>query len=276
MNGVTATAEPVMNQAQDSAPDALPPAESRASLSALQARIATLESELARLQRTQAAIAQGLSHDVRAPLRAIDGFAMQLAREVTGDNAAEQLAKIRAAAARMGSLTEALLEYSRVARAELRDDEVDLAFLADWALMDLQSRHPAQQIVAEVQSGLRTRGDERLLRVLFDQLLDNCRKFAVPGQPVSLRVEGEACAEGLHLCVSDAGIGMELRHETQPFEPFMRLHGSREGSGHGLGLAIAEAVVQRHGGRIWMVSTPGQGCTVHMLLPQHASASAQA
>lgn len=235
----------------------------------LHMRIAALEFELAQLSKAQAAIAYGISHEMRAPLRAIDGFGMQLSRELEANEAAsQQVAKIRAAVSRMGGLTESLLEYSRMMRVELRREVVDIAFLADWALMDLQSQHPDLKVDAQVQPDLHVHGDERLLRILFDKVFDNSRKFAKPGEDVSLNLSGERIAEGVHLKVTDQGIGMAMRDAEQPFEPFMRLHGSREGGGDGLGLAIAQAIVQRHGGRIWAESEPGNGTTLHIVLPE--------
>lgn len=237
-------------------------------VAALHARIAELETSLARMNAVQAAIAHGISHDLRAPLRAIDGFSALLARDLDADEAAgQQVAKIRAAVARMSGLTDSLLEYSRMARTELRPDPVDIGFLVDWSMMDLQGLYPESRMEADVQPGLQVSGDERLLRILFDKLLDNSRKFAKPGEGTKLRIRGEPEGEMLHLTVVDEGIGMCLRDEKQPFEPFMRLHGTREGAGDGLGLAIAQAIVQRHGGHIWMTSQPDQGSHVHMTLP---------
>lgn len=234
----------------------------------LRARISTLEMQLAQLSAVQAAMAQGISHDLRAPLRAIDGFAMQLARELDSDEAAsQQVAKIRAAAARMGGLTESLIEYARMASAPLQLTAVDIPFLVDWAVMDLRGQYPDLDIDAQVQADLEVAGDERLLRVFFDKVLDNSRKFTRQGNGTSVRIRGERTDEGIHIEVSDDGIGMTMRNAEQPFEPFMRLHGHRDGAGDGLGLAIAQAVVLRHGGRIWAESGPGKGTTVHAVLP---------
>lgn len=241
-------------------------------VTALHARIAALEAELSQLNQVQSALMHGISHDLRGPMRALDGFSQQLANELEGNVAAsERVAKIRAAVLRVTGLTASLLEYSRAARATLRHDEVDLAFIIDWVLMDLRAHYPQLAIEAEVQPGVRVRGDEHWLRILFQELFDNSCQFAGPGKPVVLRIQAKPEASGLYLTVSDTGIGMNLRDPSQPFEPFMRLHGSREGAGDGLGLAIAQAIVHRHGGRIWMTSAPNQGSTVHIHLPQATS-----
>lgn len=106
----------------------------------------------------------------------------------------------------------------------LHQAPVDVAFLVDWALMD---RHPGLQVAVDVQPDLGAQGDERRLRILFDKLFDNSRKCAQPGQPLSLRVSGEC----MHLQVAETGAGMMMRDAEQPFAPFMRLHGDREGGG---------------------------------------------
>ena len=245
-----------------------PSMDSAVEIAALQARIESLEAALARMGAMQTAIAHGISHDLRAPLRVIDGFAAQLASGLQEDDAAlQQVARIRAAASRMGSLIDGLLDFSRTVRAELRPSEVDIGFLLDWAVMDLQGLFPGLRVEVEAQPGLQVLGDERLLRALFDKVLDNSRKFAKPGEAMSLRIHGQREGDMLHVTIADEGIGMALRDAQQPFEPFMRLHGSREGAGDGLGLAIVQAIVQQHGGRVWMTSVPGQGSQVHVVLP---------
>lgn len=253
-------------------------AEGEDALAALRRRNQTLETELARLRAQQDVFASGISHDLRAPLRAIDGFAAQLQRRLAAGEAGaeEQAGRIRETVARMAGLLDALILYSRVMRAEARRDEVDLSHLADWALMDLGNAHPGLVVHAEVQAGLTALGDERMLRQLLDAAFDNCRRFAGPDADTRLHVSGERDAEGLHLHICDHGIGMELRDPMQPFAPFQRLHGAGQGAGDGMGLAIVSAIVQRHGGRVRMESKPGEGCTLHLFLPDEAAAGVSA
>lgn len=228
---------------------------------------APLEADFARLLRAQEALAHGISHDLRAPLRAVDRMALQLERQLQGGAGAAEATRIRTAVSRMGTLIDSLLEYSRTARATLADDAVDLGFVADWALMDLQDQHPGLAVDADLQPGLKARGDERLLKALFGKLFDNSRRFADVARGVRVQLRGEAGPEGLHLQVSDQGIGMDMRDAHQPFEPFQRLHGASQGAGDGLGLAITQLIVERHGGRIWAESRPGEGTTIHVILP---------
>ncbi len=241
-------------------------------LAELRQRNQILEIELTRLRAQQDVFASGISHDLRAPLRAIDGFAVQLQKRLAAGEpgAEEQANRIREVVARMAGLLDALILYSRVTRAEARRDEVDLTHLADWALMDLGNAHPGLVVHADVQAGLTALGDERLLRQLLDAAFDNCRRFAGPDADTRLHVSGERDTEGLHLRISDHGIGMELRDPMQPFAPFQRLHGAGQGAGDGMGLAIVAAIVQRHGGRVEMESKPGEGCTLHLFLPDDA------
>lgn len=241
-------------------------------IAALQAHTRALEAELARLHARQGVLASGISHDLRAPLRAIDGFAMQLQRrlDVEDTESAAQVVRIRAAVGRMAGLLDSLIAWSRLGQAELRLQPVDLTHLAEWALMDLQGAHPQLEIDAEVQAGLAVCGDERMLRQLLDAVFDNSRRFAAPGQPVRLEVVGEPVDGGLQLRVIDAGIGMELRDPTQPFAPFQRLHAASQGAGDGIGLAIVQLVAERHGGRVAIDSSPGQGTTLHVYLPAPA------
>lgn len=241
-----------------------------AALAELQARNRLLEAEVARLRAHQEAIAHGISHDLRGPLRAIDGFAAQIERAGSPPSetgASPQASRIRAAAARMGDLIDSLLEYSQVGRRELVRVPIDIDFLADWALMELRDRHPEAKIDAAVQPGLKVLGDERLLKALLGKLFDNSRRFADPARGARISLTGERDGDGLHLRIADEGTGMEMRHSEQPFEPFRRLHSSSQGAGDGMGLAIARSIVECHQGRIWAESTPGQGATIHVWLP---------
>ena len=270
MNSATSTVSPLETHADDAsyATDQPPSVES------MRLRIAVLEAELAHLVQAQSAMAHGISHDLRAPFRAIDGFAIQLARELDDDEAAEQqVAKIRAAVSRMGSLMESLLEYSRIARVPLKRETVDVSFLADWALMDIRGQHPELTINADIQSNLEVQGDERQLRTLLDKVFDNSRKFAKAGEAVALQLRGTRTDAGMELTLSDEGVGMPMRDAEQPFQPFMRLHGNREGGGDGLGLSIVQGIVHRHGGRIWIESSPGDGMVMHIVLPDMGPAS---
>lgn len=250
-----------------------PPTESPpepADVAGLQARLAAREAELAELRREFEQFAYGVSHDLRAPLRAIDNFGALLRREL-GDGlppaARDHLDRVLGASERLGSLLEGLLDLSRAGRNRLAVQPVDLSLLAEWAVAELQEAEPGREAEVDIQPGLAASGDEALLRHLLQRLLHNAWKFAEPGQPVRIRLEGEHRDDRWHLRLRDAGRGFDMRYAEKLFTPFQRLHGPDEGAGQGMGLAIARRIVERHGGRISAESAPGQGTTFHVELP---------
>jgi signal transduction histidine kinase len=255
--------------AGDAAPGAAPtdPATSPPTLDGCRAALKAL-------QREQEVLAHGISHDLRAPLRAIDSFGALLAGNPSLDDTARaHLARVRAASARMGGLIDALLELSRVGRAPLRPAAVDLGLLAEWAGAELQEAEPGRAARIHVAPGLRAVGDERLLKALFGQLLDNAWKFSAGRDCVDVRVEGHRADGRLHVSVRDRGCGFDMRYAHKVFEPFQRLLGPEQGGGNGIGLAIAQRIVERHGGRLRAESEPGVGSCFGFDLPAAPSSA---
>ena len=235
----------------------------------LEQRVHERTVELEAAQRQLEAFAYGVSHDLRAPLRTIDGFAAQLSRQA-GDTldaqAHEQLSRIRSASARMGGLIESLLELARIGRAELRPVAVDVSLLAEWAVAELQDAQPDRRARVRVQPGLEAVGDERLLKVLLTQLLRNAWQFSATRDAVEVEVEGERNPQGLYLVVRDHGIGFDMTYAGKLFEPFQRLHGSEQGAGDGIGLTIAQQIAVRHRGSIRAEAAPEAGASFHVEL----------
>ncbi|WP_160279957.1 sensor histidine kinase [Novilysobacter arseniciresistens] len=229
-------------------------------------RAAALDASTRQLQL----FADAVAHDLRAPLRSIENFSRLLATRA-GDSldatGRDHLDRIRGAAARMSSLLSALAELSHVTGAELKPGRVDISLLAEWVLAELQDADPARAVELEVQPGLYAHGDERLLKLLLGQLLDNAWKFSRDADTVRISVTGRTAGDVLELTLRDAGSGFDMRYAHKLFEPFQRLHGPDEGGGHGLGLAIAARVAERHGGRLHAESEPGKGATFHLELP---------
>lgn len=227
---------------------------------------ATLEVSRRQLQL----YADAVAHDLRAPLRSIESFSSLLA-ERSGDaldpTSRDHLARIRQAATGMGSLLAALGELAHASVTDLKPGPVDISLLADWVAAELQDAHPGRAFRVRVQPGLTTRGDERLLKLLLTQLLDNAWRFTREDEPVCIEIDGTRFDGALHLSVRDHGRGFDMRYLHKLFQPFQRLHGADEGAGHGLGLAIAQCIAERHHGRLRAESEPGVGSTFHLELP---------
>jgi PAS domain S-box-containing protein len=235
----------------------------------LEQRVRERTAELEAANRRLEAFAYGVSHDLRAPLRAIDGFVLQLDRtagDALGGQARDHLARIRGAVMRMGALIDSLLELARIGRAELKPSRVDVSLLAEWAAAELQDSEPGRAADVRVQPGLEAIGDERLLKAMLSQLLRNAWQFSSSRDRVEIEVEGQRTDQGLRIVVRDHGIGFDMAHAAKLFEPFQRLHGSEQGAGNGIGLAIAQQVAARHGGMIRGEGVPGEGARFHVAL----------
>jgi len=236
----------------------------------LQARIAALESELDALRRTQSVLALALSHDVRAPLRAIESFSYLL--EQRGDaldgTARDHLRRIRDASTRLHRLVARLQSWLHVSEAPLVNDTVDLSMLADWCVGELRDADPQRDADIEIAADLRTQGDERLLKRALQELLHNAWIYSAPDGRVRIRVDGEQDDHQLILRVHDHGIGFDPAHATKLGEPFQRLRPSEPPEGCGLGLAIARRVAERHGGSLRIEGRPGEGAIARLTLPR--------
>lgn len=229
-------------------------------------RAAALDAANRQLQM----FADAVAHDLRAPLRSIESFSGLLAErhaDALDDTARNYLDRIRGAAERMGSLLGALADLSYVTRAEIKNSQVDLSLLADWVGAELRDAEPDRPAQLTVQPGLIGCGDERLLKLMLGQLIGNAWKFSRDCDTVRIEITGVRDSSGLQLSVRDHGCGFDMRYGHKLFEPFQRLHGPDDGGGHGLGLAIAHRVIERHGGSVRAESQAGQGCTVHVTLP---------
>ncbi|GAA4856926.1 hypothetical protein GCM10023332_05780 [Luteimonas vadosa] len=238
----------------------------------LERRVTERTATLEHAARQQELFAHGVSHDLRAPLRAIEGFARLLATRY-GDALDEAgrgyLDRISGAVERMGGLIDSLLELSRATRTELKAEVVDLSLIAEWTYAELQEKDPGRDADLQVQQDLVVRGDERHLKLLFDHLLQNAWKFSRDREQVRIRVSGERLGDRLVVSVRDEGAGFDMRYADKVFEPFQRLHPPEQGGGHGLGLAIAQRIAERHGGRISAESAPGEGAVFRIELPVH-------
>ena len=215
------------------------------------------------------AFAYSVSHDLRAPLRSIDGFSQILLEDYAArlDEAGhDSLRRVRAATQRMGTLIDDLLKLARVTRTEIRAEAVDLSDMARDIAAELQRATPERQVEFAIAPQLKARGDPRLLRVVLDNLLRNSWKYtAKQARP---RIEfGSVEENGGHaFMVRDNGAGFDMKYADKLFGVFQRLHSAADFEGTGIGLATVRRIINRHGGRIWAEGAVDQGATFYFTL----------
>ncbi|MEP7358855.1 MAG: ATP-binding protein [Anaerolineales bacterium] len=240
-----------------------------ATLETLAAANAALAAELAAVKAELEALAYSISHDLRAPLRGIDGFSQALEEEygpVLAGNGLDYLQRVRAASQRITTQIDGLLSLSRLGRAELRPARVDLTALADDVAAELRAAQPGRTVTFERPAALTAYGDLQLLRTLLEQLLGNAWKFT--GRRTDARVELGQAADGQPPAyfVRDNGAGFDMAYSQRLFGAFQRLHDPKDFPGTGLGLAIVQRIVNRHGGRVWAEGRPDAGATIYFTL----------
>ena len=248
----------------------------------LEARVELRTRELSVANQELEAFAYNVSHDLRAPLRSIDGFSRILTERygaAMDDSGRDYLARVRNAALRMGELIDAMLAMSRLTRSELRLEPVDLSRLARELVEELQMGEEGRRVDCRITPGLDVVGDAALLRNLLGNLLGNAFKFTRgrddariefgvgPGPGVAPRPGDEPQRE---FYVRDNGAGFAQKYVDKLFRPFQRLHTQAEFAGHGIGLASVKRIVERHGGSIRAVGVEGEGATFYFTLPGNA------
>jgi PAS domain S-box-containing protein len=240
----------------------------------LEDRVRVRTAQLEASNQELEAFSYSVSHDLRAPLRAIDGFANILVEDYTAslDEAGRgHLQRIRTASQRMSQLIDDLLELARISRAEISFQDVDLTEIARTLLRELQEDEPERKIAVEIAESPRAYADPVLIRVVLDNLLRNAWKFTGKRDAASIAFGAASVPVGdqveIAYFVRDNGAGFDMAYADKLFKPFSRLHAASDFSGTGVGLATVQRVVQRHGGRIWAESAAGQGTTFYFTLP---------
>lgn len=235
----------------------------------LEQRVKERTAELTAANRELESFAYSISHDLRGPLRGIDGFSHML-REEYGGKIDEQgrgyIERVRKAVQRMGTLIDDILELSRVTRREMHRTQVDLSRLATELVEEISRARAGRRVNTVISPGCQATGDPQLLRLLLQNLLENAWKYT--GWNPAAQVEfGCESAEGKPVYfVKDNGVGFDMQHTRHLFAPFQRLHTPEEFEGSGIGLATVARIVDRHGGRIWAESKPGKGTTFRFTL----------
>jgi light-regulated signal transduction histidine kinase (bacteriophytochrome) len=233
--------------------------------------------EVKAVNRELESFSYSVSHDLRAPLRGIDGFSQALLEDckdqldATGQ---DYLRRIRSATQRMGQLIDDLLTLSRVTRSDMHQEDVDLSRIASRLCTDFQQADPNRIVEFAIAPNLIGTGDARLLQVVLDNLLNNAWKFTA-NQPRA-KIEFGAIVEENSVplyFVRDNGVGFDMAFLEKLFRPFQRLHAMHEFPGNGIGLATVQRIIHRHGGQVWAEGTLGQGATFYFTLMEREVAA---
>jgi len=226
-------------------------------------------AELEAINRELEAFSYSVSHDLRAPLRAIDGFSRILLTdhaERLDETGRDRLGRVRRAAQHMGTLIDDLLKLSRVTRTELKRENVDLSTLAEDVVAELRRQAPEREAAFEIAPALHAHGDRGLLRIALDNLLGNAWKFTSGRADARISLYAETRDGEIVYVVADNGAGFDMAYADKLFGVFQRLHDAGEFPGTGIGLATVQRIVHKHGGRIWAESEVGKGARFYFTL----------
>jgi light-regulated signal transduction histidine kinase (bacteriophytochrome) len=228
----------------------------------LEDRVRVRTAELERINRELEAFSYSVSHDLRAPLRTIDGFSLALQEDYAGaidDIGRDYIGRVRGGVQRMGQLIDALLQLSRITRAEIIHEDFSMSGLAASVATDLQEQNQGRELSFDIQPGLSTYADPRLTRIALENLMGNAVKFSskVPHPRIHFGWDQQQNA----WYVRDNGAGFDMVYADKLFGAFNRLHGDKDFKGSGIGLATVARVIHGHHGRIWAKSRVNQGAT---------------
>ena len=235
----------------------------------LELRVRERTAELEASTRELDAFAYSVSHDLRAPLRSLEGFSQVLLEDYAGaldEQGRQYLSRIQANVGRMAQMIDDLLHLSRATRVELRRERADISALARDVIVELRATNPDREVQVSISDDLVASGDPDLIRLVLQNLLGNAWKFTAhrPGAAISVNARQE---DGVDVfVVQDNGAGFDMRYADKLFSPFQRLHSSTDFEGTGIGLAIVQRIVARHGGHIRADGVPGEGATFRFSL----------
>jgi PAS domain S-box-containing protein len=235
----------------------------------LEQRVVARTAELAAANKELEAFCYSVSHDLRAPLRGLDGFSQALLEDYGGKLGAEGkhlLQRIRAGTQRMGYLIDGLLNLSRVSRSELHREPVNLSGLANDVADELRERDPQRNVALRIAENLTADGDPQLLRIVLENLLGNAWKYTAKRPQAAIEFGLSRDNGHSSFFVRDDGVGFDMQYVGKLFTPFQRLHAMNEFPGTGVGLATVQRIIHRHGGRVWAQSEINKGATFHFTL----------
>jgi signal transduction histidine kinase len=237
--------------------------------------LAGTSADLARANEELKAFSYSVAHDLRAPLRGIDGFSQALLEDYgpkLDDNGQRYLRRVRESAQHMAQLIEGLLSLARITRGDLRQEQVDLTALARATAERLKASQPGRNVEFSIEENLSATGDRRLLGNVLENLFGNAWKFT-RDQPSAL-IQLACDRQDAHpvFRVRDNGAGFDMAYASKLFGVFQRLHTAEEFEGTGIGLATVQRIIRRHAGRIWAEGTVGAGATFYFTLNERGNA----
>ncbi len=235
----------------------------------LEHRVAQRTHQLETANKELEAFSYSVSHDLRAPLRGIDGWSLALQEDyehLLDDQAKIYLGRVRSETQRMGQLIDDILKLSRVTRSELRLVNVDLTALANTISQRLKEANPNRKLDFVIQSGLSITGDSQLLEIALTNLLDNACKFTKKQTVAKIEFGTVLIDDKLTYFIRDNGIGFDMKYASKLFGAFQRMHKQSEFPGTGIGLATVQRIIRRHGGKIWAESQVDEGSTFYFTI----------
>ena len=243
--------------------------ELRDNRSRLEELVLARTAELSQVIEELESYSYSIAHDLRSPLRSITGFSQVLLEEAgkkLNTEEKENLQRIINAGKTMANLIDDILALARVTRDKIQRRRVNLSAIADDIIARLKGDFPQRAVTVHIQPEVYAAGDERLLRLVMENLLSNAWKYTQLQPDARIDFNATVGDEGMIYAVRDNGIGLDMHHAKNLYRPFYRLHNAEQFDGTGIGLATVKRIVQRHGGRTWIEGSPGQGATVYFTL----------
>ena len=236
----------------------------------LEQRVTERTAQLAAAFNELEAFSYSVSHDLRAPLRSINGFSMALLEDYEDkldEYGKNYLQRIRTASDHMGQLIDDLLKLSRVTRTDMQRQAVDLSSIAQSISITLQQSQPDRRVTFKIQKNAQVQGDPSLLRIVMENLLNNAWKFSKNKAPTVIEFGFKDGDKEREFYVRDNDAGFDMNYVDKLFKPFQRLHSPHEFEGTSIGLATVRRIVERHGGRVWAEGEIDKGATIYFALP---------
>ena len=231
----------------------------------LKARARELDTKNMELE----ALAYSISHDLRTPLRSLDGFSELLAEdagEKLNDTERDYLSRIRKSAQHMGVLIDDLLKLSRISRAGYAPCDVNLSYIVQEKINELKRQYPERRVEVEIEPDIKVHGDTSLLDIAINSLISNAWKYSAKKEQPKIRFASTRVNNEVAYYIKDNGVGFDARYVNKLFTPFQRLHHMNDYPGNGIGLATVKRIMQRHGGRVWANGKVDKGATFYFTL----------